>query len=192
METSMFDFESGCCCLCLTATLAPNTSMFDMASWMSCIYVWCCSLCACTQWLLSRAFAHEITLINLIFFVGLVNIYYNVYVDVWSWLLCLCMTQCTWSICWYLFCRCVVAMWTSSSLSRDLSGALTQRELSLIIIVLHCRCCCHHCHRTTQYNKSLPWCNAMYLHMILYLLLLPSCELIKKGRGACWQHMMLS
>ena len=91
----MFDVESGCCCLCLTATSAPNTSMFDVASWMLCVYVWRCSSCTCARWLLSRAFAHEISLVDLIVFVGLVNPYYHVYVDVVSWLLRLCLAQCT-------------------------------------------------------------------------------------------------
>ena len=91
---------NGCCCLCLTAALAPNTSMFDVASWMLCVYVWCCSSCACARWLLSHAFAQEISLVDLVF-VGLVTNYYNVYVDVCSWLVRLCLTRskCAWLCC---------------------------------------------------------------------------------------------
>jgi len=93
--------ENGCCCLCLTAASAPNTSMFDVASWMSCVYVWRCSSCARTRWLLSRGFVHEISLVDLIVFVGLVTTYYNVYVDVCSWLVRLCLTRskCAWLRC---------------------------------------------------------------------------------------------
>jgi hypothetical protein len=90
--------ENGCCCLCLAAASAPNTSMFDVASWMSCVFVWRCSVvrlrtmalvvsCLCAQDLPRR-------LICLRWFS---KYYYNVYVDVCSWLLCLCLTQRTWS-----------------------------------------------------------------------------------------------
>ena len=65
------------------------------------VYVWRCTSCARTRWLLSRGFVHEISLVDLIVFVGLVTTYYNVYVDVCSWLVRLCLTRskCAWLRC---------------------------------------------------------------------------------------------
>ena len=117
METSMFDVENGCCCLCLTAISALNTSMFDVASWMSCVYVWRCSSCACARWLLSCAFEHEISLVDLIVFVDLVN---NYYMSMLTFVVDCCVLQsvrrhlCHRHCCW----RCY-GSGSSSSLSRD-------------------------------------------------------------------------
>ena len=109
METSMFDAENGCCCFAL------NMSMFNVASWMSCVNVWCCSLCTCARWLLSRAFEHKISLIDLIVFVSLVN---NYYMSMVMFVVDCCVLQparrhlCRRHRCWHCY-------GSSSSLSRD-------------------------------------------------------------------------
>ncbi len=166
----MFDVESDCCCLCLTAVLALNTSMFDVASWMLCVYVWRCSSCACARCLLSRAFAHKISLVDLVVFVGFVNNYYHVYVDVVSWLLRLCLAQCTRPVRRHscLRHRRRRCYGSSSSLSCNATcRALTPEALSSTFVVIIAVVVVAVV--ATRYDKSSPWCDAVYSRMILYL-----------------------